>query len=197
MQSFRGARETQFLGHSDEVPKMTQFHGSGDPAEGYTCWVLTRDQNDISLLRPRAVAYLMNREIANLINAYETALNHHDTKAIMSVYGSDPVFMPQNSIAVIGRDSVKASYERIFATIKLKVTFTIHEIVRLGEDLAYGRTTSEGQQEILATGAQSKEANNELFIFRKEAEGQWKIHRYLFATSNPLPPPVGKASARK
>ena len=139
----------------------------------------------------------MNREIANLISAYQTALNNHDTKAIMSVYGGDPVFMPQNSVAVVGRDSVKASYERILATIKLKVTFTIHEIVRLGEDLAYGRTTSEGQQEILATGAQSKEANNELFIFRKEEEGQWKIHRYLFATSNPLPPPVGKASARK
>ena len=139
----------------------------------------------------------MNREIANLINAYETALNNHDTKAIMSVYGSDPVFMAQNSVAVVGRDSVKASYERIFATIKLKVTFTIHEIVRLGEDLAYGRTTSEGQQEILATRAQSKEANNELFIFRKEEEEQWKIHRYIFATSNPLPPSVGKASARK
>ena len=139
----------------------------------------------------------MNREIANLINAYGNALNNHDIKAIMSIYGSDPVFMPQNSVAVVGRDSVKASYDRIFATIKLKVTFTIHEIVQLGEDLAYGRTTSEGQQEILATGAQSKEANNELFIFRKEEEGQWKIHRYLFATSNPLPPPVGKALARK
>jgi ketosteroid isomerase-like protein len=105
--------------------------------------------------------------------------------------------MPQNSVAVLGRHSVKASYERIFATIKLKVTFTIHEIVQLGEDLAYGRTTSEGKQEILATRVQSNEANNELFIFRNEEEGQWKIHRYLFDTSNPLPPPVGKASARK
>jgi len=33
----------------------------------------------------------------------------------------------------------------------------------------------------------SKEANNELFIFRKE-QGKWKIHRYLFATSNPPAP---------
>jgi hypothetical protein len=51
-------------------------------------------------------------------------------------------------------------------------------------DLAYGRTTSAGQQEVLAAHTTSKEANNELFIFRKE-QGQWKIHRYLFATSNP------------
>jgi uncharacterized protein (TIGR02246 family) len=190
--SLRGPRKIQFLGHSNEVPKMTKFHGSDDPDEGYTCWVLTRDQNDISLRQPDGVVYLMNREIANLINVYGNALNNRDTKAIISIYGSDPIFMPQNSVAVVGRDSVKSSYERIFATIRLKVTFTIHEIVQLGEDLAYGRTTSEGQQEILATRAQSKEANNELFIFRKE-QGQWKIHRYLFATSNPLPPPVRKS----
>ena len=54
----------------------------------------------------------------------------------------------------------------------------------MGGDLAYGRTTSAGTQEILSDHKITKEANNELFIFRKE-QGQWKIHRYLFATSNP------------
>jgi hypothetical protein len=49
-------------------------------------------------------------------------------------------------------------------------------------DLAYGRTTSVGQQEVLATHKISREANNELFIFRRE-QGQWKIHRYMFAAS--------------
>lgn len=29
-----------------------------------------------------------------------------------------------------------------------------------------------------------REGNNELFIFRKE-RGKWKIHRYLFASTNP------------
>jgi len=50
--------------------------------------------------------------------------------------------------------------------------------------LAYGRTTSAGQQEVLATHKISREANNELFIFRRE-QGQWKIHRYMFAAANP------------
>jgi hypothetical protein len=36
----------------------------------------------------------------------------------------------------------------------------------------------------LATHKISPEANNELFIFRRE-QGQWKIHRYMFAASNP------------
>ena|SRR5260221_8031299 len=93
---------------------------------------------------------------------------------------------PKTPPPFIGRDPVQASYQHIFDTIKLNVVFTIHEIVEMG-DLAYGRTTSPGQQEFLANHSISKEANNELFIFRKE-QGQWKIHRYLFATSNPPAP---------
>jgi uncharacterized protein (TIGR02246 family) len=117
----------------------------------------------------------MNQEITNLLEAYEKALNSSDPKAAMALYGSDPIFMAQNADVFIGREAVQASYQHIFQTIKLNVVFTIHEIVEMG-DLAYGRTTSAGQQEVLATCKMSREANNELFIFRRE-EGQWKIQR--------------------
>jgi ketosteroid isomerase-like protein len=126
---------------------------------------------------------IMNQEITNLLKAYEKALNTSDTKAAMALYGSEPIFMAQNAVAFIGRDAVQASYQHIFEALKLNVVFSIHEIVEMG-DLAYGRTTSAGQQEVLVAHTTSKEANNELFIFRKE-QGHWKIHRYLFATSNP------------
>jgi ketosteroid isomerase-like protein len=123
----------------------------------------------------------MNQEITNQIKAYEKALNTSDTNAALALYGSESIFMPQNSPALEGREAVKAGYDYVFGTIKLKVVFTIHEIVELGE-MAYVRTTSAGQTEILASHTMIGEANNELFIFRKE-QGQWKIHRYLFATS--------------
>jgi uncharacterized protein (TIGR02246 family) len=125
----------------------------------------------------------MNQDITNLLKAYEKALNSHDPKAVMAVYGSDPIFIPQNSEPCIGREAVQARYQRGSQTIKVNVVFTIDEIVEMG-DLAYGRTTSTGQQEVLATHKISREANNELFIFRRE-QGQWKIHRYMFANSNP------------
>lgn len=127
---------------------------------------------------------IMNQNITQQIKNYETALNTSDANAALAVYGSDPIFMAQNMEAFVGRAAVQASYEHIFKAIKLNVVFTIHEIVSMGDDLAYARTTSAGQTEILAANKTVKEANNELFIFRKEA-GQWKIHRYLFATSNP------------
>jgi ketosteroid isomerase-like protein len=125
----------------------------------------------------------VNQEITNLLKAYEKALNSHDPKAVMALYGSDPIFMPQNAEASIGREAVQARYQHGSQTIKVNVVFTIHEIVEMG-DLAYGRTSSVGQQEVLATHKISPEANNELFIFRRE-QGQWKIHRYMFAASNP------------
>jgi len=124
----------------------------------------------------------MNQDIVNAIRAYEKSLNTSDTQAALALYGDDPVFMPQFSAALNGRDAVKAGYDHVFDTIKLNVSFTIHEIEEMG-DLAYVRTTSAGKTEILENKATVQEANNELFIFRKE-KGKWKIHRYLFASCN-------------
>ena len=122
----------------------------------------------------------MNQDIVNVIKAYEKSLNASDAQAALDLYGEDPIFMPQYSVALSGRDAVKAGYDHVFGAIKLNVSFTIHEIVEMG-DLAYVRTTSAGKTEILKNKTTVQEANNELFIFRKE-KGQWKIHRYLFAS---------------
>jgi uncharacterized protein (TIGR02246 family) len=127
----------------------------------------------------------MNQDIVNVIRAYEKSLNTSDTQAALALYGDDPMFMPEFSAALSGRDAVRAGYDHVFAAIKLSVSFTIHEIVEMG-DLAYVRTTSAGKTEILKNKATVQEANNELFIFRKE-KGKWKIHRYLFASCNPPP----------
>jgi len=121
--------------------------------------------------------------IQNILKSYETALNANATDAILDLFGSDPVFMPQNAPALIGRDAVRAGYEQVFATLKLNVRFEIHEVVEAG-DYAWARTSSAGRTRVLAAGVEVTEGNNELFIFRRE-NGAWKIHRYLFATNQP------------
>jgi uncharacterized protein (TIGR02246 family) len=125
----------------------------------------------------------MNQDIVNVIKAYEKSLNASDTTAALELYGADPIFMPQFSTALSGREAVKAGYDHVFNTLKLNVIFTVHEVIEMG-DLAYVRTTSAGKTEILAAKTTVKEGNNELFIFRKE-QGKWRIHRYLFASTNP------------
>jgi uncharacterized protein (TIGR02246 family) len=121
--------------------------------------------------------------IEALVKAYEKALNANDIEAILSMYGQAPVFMPQHAPALVGREAVRAGYLQVFNTIKLNVEFTIHEVEVLG-DTAWARTSSAGRSRILGTGIESAEGNNELFVFKRE-NGDWKIHRYLFATTQP------------
>ena len=121
--------------------------------------------------------------IQALLRSYEAALNSNATETILGLYGSEPVFMPQHAPALIGRDAVRAGYEQVFATIKLDVRFDIHEIEEAG-DWAWARTSSAGRTRILAAGVEVSEGNNELFVFRRK-NGEWKIHRYLFATNQP------------
>lgn len=142
--------------------------------------------SSVSAIAENKTFLIQTEEMKNmetLIKNYETALNSNDINTIMELYSSEPVFMPQYSPALIGRDAVQAGYEQVFKTIKLNVKFEIHDIEIAG-DWAWARTSSTGQTQILANGNEVKEGNNELFVFHQE-NGDWKIHRYLFSTNLP------------
>lgn len=121
--------------------------------------------------------------IEALLKAYEKALNNNDIEAILDLYGRAPVFMPQHAPALVGRDAVRAGYQQVFDTIKLNIEFTVNEVEELA-DTAWARTSSAGRTRILSAGIEVNEGNNELFVFKRES-GDWKIHRYLFSTTQP------------
>jgi uncharacterized protein (TIGR02246 family) len=121
--------------------------------------------------------------IEALVNAYEKALNTNDLESILKLYGKAPVFMPQHAPALVGREAVRAGYQQVFDTIKLNIAFEIHEVEVLG-DTAWARTSSAGRTRILSAAIEVAEGNNELFVFKRE-DGEWRIHRYLFSTTQP------------
>lgn len=121
--------------------------------------------------------------IETLLHDYETALNSNDIETILSLYSSEPVFMPQHAPAMVGRSAVRAAYQNVFDMIKLNVVFTTHEIEIHG-DTAWARTSSAGRTRILAADVEVDEGNNEMFVFKRDS-GEWKIHRYLFSTNQP------------
>ena len=61
------------------------------------------------------------------------------------------------------------------------------EIRPLSQDWAFARTRSDGTVKVLA-GDQlaGPEANQELFLLRRDDSGQWRIARYIFSTTTPL-----------
>ncbi len=137
----------------------------------------------IQTIDPKNATGKTKMEISDVIHHYEKSLNASDTETILNLYGKDPIFMLQHAPAQVGRDQVRAAYEHAFDTIKLNIKFTVYEIEEFG-DLAYVRTSSAGKTTIRANNAIVNEGNNELFVFRKE-DGDWKIHRYIYSTSNP------------
>lgn len=123
--------------------------------------------------------------IREILAKYEAALNASDTGAVLPLYAEDGVFMPQHSPSSVGLAAVRAAYDAVFTAITLNIKFTIAEIVEITPEWAFARTDSAGTVTINAIGAKSAEANQELFLFHKGADGLWKIARYCFSTTNP------------
>jgi uncharacterized protein (TIGR02246 family) len=125
-----------------------------------------------------------DQAIHSMLQQYEQALNDADTGAVMRLYAEDGVFMPQNFPSSVGSDAVRQAYQGVFATIRLTVKFAIQEVRQVAPEWAFARTNSAGTVLVHATGETSAEANQELFVLSK-IDGDWKIARYCFSTTNP------------
>jgi uncharacterized protein (TIGR02246 family) len=119
--------------------------------------------------------------VKDLLEKYNEALNASSTEAVMTLYAEDGVFMPPYSQSAVGSAAVTKAYDAVFKAITLTVKFTIAEIVELGPDWVFARTNSAGTTTDNATGKKSAEGNQELFIFKKDSDGAWKIARYSFS----------------
>jgi uncharacterized protein (TIGR02246 family) len=125
------------------------------------------------------------KDVADVLSAYNQALNSSNTNAVMPLYAEDGVFMPPYSPSAVGFAEVRKAYDAVFAAIQLTVKFNVAEIIEMSPDWVFARTNSEGTTLTHATGKTSKEANQELFIFHKEKDGKFRIARYSFSTTNP------------
>jgi uncharacterized protein (TIGR02246 family) len=125
------------------------------------------------------------RAVAEALAAYNAALNASDTKMVMPLYAKDGVFMPAFSPSAVGVEAIRKAYDAVFATIQLTVKFDIAEIVELSPDWVFARTNSAGTTLNHVTGAKTSEGNQELFIFQKDRDGNFKIARYSFSPTKP------------
>ena len=80
----------------------------------------------------------------------------------------------------------RKSYEGFFKAVKTSIKFDVDEVTPLSDKSAFARTRSTFTLKVLGADIPPIADNNqELFVLRKEADGQWKIARYIFATTNP------------
>ena len=124
-------------------------------------------------------------EPVKIMDRYAAALAANDVEGLVSLYTPNGVFIRDEMKPVVGREALRAAYKQVFATLKVNLSFTIHEVEVVG-DIAWLRGTSLGKVRILATGVEASESYNEVVIFRREA-GAWKIRSYIYAANKPGP----------
>ena len=125
------------------------------------------------------------KNIHAVLKAYEQVLNASDVAGVLKLYTQDGVFMAQHNPSAVGIDAIKVAYENVFKAIDLNVAFDIVEIEVIADNWAFARTNSAGTTTINATGDKIAEGNQELFVLQKTDDGEWKIARYGFSTTNP------------
>ena len=123
--------------------------------------------------------------IKRTMDAYNSALNGGRTSAVLVLYTPDGVFMPPYSPPSVGTGSVQLAYDKVFQELRFNVRFTIHEVVVMSPSYAFVRTSSAGTTRHASTGKTTSEANEELFILRKDGDLPWRIARYSFSPANP------------
>ena len=129
-------------------------------------------------------ANLDKAQVVAVLKSYEHALNTSDVDGVVELYTVDGVFMAQHNPSAVGIQQVESAYATVFQAIDLNVEFDIVEVEVIADDWAYARTNSSGTTTINATGDRIDEGNQELFVLHK-LEGDWKIARYSFSTTNP------------
>ncbi len=123
-------------------------------------------------------------QIEATLKGYEQVLNASDVAGVVKLYTKDGVFMAQHNPSAVGVAAIEAAYGAVFKVIDLNVRFDIVEIEVIADDFAFARTNSSGTITINATGDKIAEGNQELFVLQK-IDGNWKIARYAFSTTNP------------
>jgi uncharacterized protein (TIGR02246 family) len=154
-------------------------------AAGWTASAAASDKSPTASVA--AIPAADKAAITSVLSAYEMALNASDIEAIRRLYTEDVVVMRPFRPSVVGKAALEQSNVAGPRVPKLNIKFKIAEIVGMAPDWAFARTNSAGIITVNATGATSPEANQELFIFRKDADGAWKIARYSFSPTIPQP----------
>jgi uncharacterized protein (TIGR02246 family) len=134
------------------------------------------------------------KAIRQVIGRYEQALNASDAGAVAKLFTDDAVVMAPNNPPAVGAATVRAVYEGLFKAVKLEIKFAIDEAKPLSDRWAYVRSRSKFTVKVQGADAPPQpDANQELFLLEKSGDGQWRIARYSFSSTNPS----AKAAAAK
>src|SRR5689334_19121515 len=121
--------------------------------------------------------------VASAMDNYVAAVRSSDAKKIVAWWTDDAIFINKNQPTVVGRPTMEAQLTGALATMRIaKVTLDRVDLSVSG-DLAYVIGTFD---EVIqpATGNPVSSTGRVVYLWRRQADGSWKIAR-LLATDPP------------
>lgn len=116
--------------------------------------------------------------IRQLAEDWRTGWDRSDTAALLALYTSDPVLMPQGQPAVVGKNAIRALYQSLFKDYTVKGVGQVVE-VEVSGDLGYFWSSYTLMATPKAGGEQIKAAGKSVFIVRRQHDNTWKIARLI------------------
>lgn len=111
---------------------------------------------------------------------------------IPALYTADTMVMPRGRPRIEGRESMRRSVGGLAAGRRVDIEVTEREIRAVGDYGWYIGDFKVTYTPVQAGGAPVSEYGRSLIIFRRDADGQWRIHRDI---DSPAPHPVDPAPA--
>lgn len=101
-----------------------------------------------------------------------------DADLLLSLYGDEPVLMPQDHPAVIGKDAIRSLYQSVFGEYDFKSEGALREVEASG-DWGYFWSTYTLTATPKAGGKPVKSAGKSVFIVKRGPGNAWKIARLI------------------
>ena len=108
------------------------------------------------------------------------AANKKDAAAMIDLYDENAVLMPKSEEPVLGKAAIGEYYKKLFANPDF-VPFTLNSnwnSFHVAGDVAIATSVFEG--DVTRNGKQIHFRGKNLLVWKKEADGSWKIFRYMY-----------------
>jgi uncharacterized protein (TIGR02246 family) len=128
------------------------------------------------------------REVHHFLQSAGEAVNHGDVEAEVSRFTRDGVYMWPDGPSIVGRDSLRAWFERRFSRVDVELSAQTQEVRVLGE-WAFERGTYVAFIKPKGTAVVDTVRGKHLNILQRQPDGTWKIARRMRNRDRPLRQP--------